>query len=175
MTAGTPWPGETAQSRPARQTRQSAHCRLHHAPPGSRSRVAAHAAATVRRMTGHHQAQAGKQRHHVDGKGHEERDSASPSPKTLPCSGCRTGRQTGWQPAQNHWRAQLPDHGKPAAPLLGALIASSEGRPSQVPPKRQALANAQDDQRRWPCCHRGHSWAKTPCPPCKRPAGTTPA
>ena len=95
----------------------------------------------------HHQAQAGKQRHHVDGKGHEE--GIAPAPVQKLCraqAAVQVGKQAGSQ-HKAHWRAQLPDHGKPAAPLLRRAHRQQRGQAVPGAAQRQPLANAQDDQR----------------------------
>ena len=125
-------------------------------------------------FVGHHQPQAGEQRHHVDREGDEE--GIAPAPvqevgrrQVGPQVGEQRRRRRGSRAARPAGPASRTSRGGPA----GAFSASSDGRPSQEPPSA----------RPWPMRHSassaigGHARAaRSPagrrCPRWSCPAGT---
>ncbi len=92
------------------------------------------------------QAQAGEERHHVDREGDEEREAPAPVEELLHRQvAVEIGEQAGCE-RETDRRAQLPDHGVPAAPLLRGGHGQQGRQPVPGAAQRQALAQAQHDQ-----------------------------
>ncbi|MNS97281.1 hypothetical protein D3C72_1316070 [compost metagenome] len=95
----------------------------------------------------HHQAQTGKQSHHVDGKSHKKRIAPAPVQKLGHAQAAvQISKQTGRQHKPDGG-TQLANHGKPAAALLRGAQGQQGRQTVPRPTQRQPLADAEHHQR----------------------------
>ena len=95
---------------------------------------------------GHDDAKAGEQGHDVDGEGHEEGIAPAPVQEVGRRQGVQEEGEQGRGDDQADGRAQLGNHGVPAAAILGGVDRQKRSQAVPGAPQRDALTDAEDSE-----------------------------